>query len=349
MADSKHIGTMRTTASGNVQNQGEQGQRVDGVAEHRHGGERADERHRDREQRNDGGAHVLQEDDDHEDDEGDGFVGRHFERLDRRAYEELGRIVGHSEFDARGPIALQRRHRGLDRFGALERVRARALEDEQGDGGRVVDVGVGAVLPCAEFGAADIPQPDDAAAAGVADDEILEFLRLPEPALHGDRGLERPAGGRGRLREHAAGDLDVLRAERVHDLHRGHAHLRDLVRIKPYPHGVFARAHRLNAADGGQPAQHRHDALKRIVRQIELIPAPIGRNELHDEQEVGGVLRHGHADAADDLREAWLGEGHPVLHQELRLIEIGADAERHGVAEAAVLRRLRLHASDACG
>ncbi|KQT89744.1 hypothetical protein ASG60_08620 [Methylobacterium sp. Leaf469] len=112
---------------------------------------------------------------------------------------------------------------------------------------------------------------------------------------------------------------------------------------------AYARAHRLNAADGGQPAQHRHDALKRIVRQIEPIPAPIGRNELHDEQEVGGVLRHGHADAADDLREAWLGEGHPVLHQDLRLIEIGADAERHGEAEAAVVRRLRLHASDACG
>ncbi len=78
----------------------------------------------------------------------------------------------------------------------------------------------------------------------------------------------------------------------------------------------------------GRRFEHRHDALRGIVREIELVAAVVGRDELHDEQEVGRVLGDRDADAAYDLGQARLGECNAVLNQHLGLVEVGADAER---------------------
>ena len=62
---------------------------------------------------------------------------------------------------------------------------------------------------------------------------------------------------------------------------------------------------------------------------------------MHDHHQVGRALGHGDADIAHVRRQPRLGDRHPVLHLDLRDIEIGAELEGHGNWEAAVARRVR--------
>jgi hypothetical protein len=62
-----------------------------------------------------------------------------------------------------------------------------------------------------------------------------------------------------------------------------------------------------------------------------------------DHEQIGRRLERRHADAPDVLGQARLGDGDAVLHQHLRLVEIGAELERDGQHHLAVGGGLRGH------
>ena len=110
------------------EHQTEQAERIDGEAEHVHHGECADDRHRHRQERNDGSPPGLEEQDDHQYHQRDRFQQRVDHRLDRRAHELCG-VVDDLVGYALGHVLLDLGHGGADVVGDLERVGARCLED----------------------------------------------------------------------------------------------------------------------------------------------------------------------------------------------------------------------------
>ena len=64
---------------------------------------------------------------------------------------------------------------------------------------------------------------------------------------------------------------------------------------------------------------------------------------MDDHHEVGRLLDHLHAERAHLLGQPRRGDGHTVLHQHLRRIEIGAELEGHGQRHGPVARRLGRH------
>ena len=129
---------------------------------------------------------------------------------------------------------------------------------------------VGGVVQRAQFDPGHVAQPHGAAVRAGFDDDVLELLNVLEPAGEGEVGLERPVGDR-RRRELAAGDLQVLGADRRHHVARGHAERCDLVGIEPQPHRVIARAENLDVADAVEPEQLVANLQQRIVADIKLV------------------------------------------------------------------------------
>ena len=147
------------------QGDAEERQRVDGEAEDLDEGEGADERDGNGDGRDDGGAPVLQEEEDDDDDDDDGLA----EGLDDFAdgLADDGRGVD-------GDDALHAGREGLREFGRARlwhRDRPRARWRWRAAGRRrrwrrwPLKLQVGGVVFCAEFGAADVLEQDDAAAA----------------------------------------------------------------------------------------------------------------------------------------------------------------------------------------
>src|SRR5215470_1525323 len=64
---------------------------------------------------------------------------------------------------------------------------------------------------------------------------------------------------------------------------------------------------------------------------------------MHDHHQVGRALVDGHADVAHVERQPGLRDGDPVLHLDLRDIEVCADVEADGNREPAVAGRVRRH------
>ena len=124
-----------------------------------------------------------------------------------------------------------------------------------------------------------------------------------QPALGVDRELERRVRRRGGRAEHAGGDLDVLLADRADDVawpsaaatarRSGSSQTRML--YSPAPNTCTAPT----PADAGQLVL---DPQVRVVREVEHVVAVVGRDEVHDHDEVGRGLLRGDADALHVLR-----------------------------------------------
>ena len=94
------------------------------------------------------------------------------------------------------------------------------------------------------------------------------------------------------------------------------------------PHAVLAEPEEVDVADAVDAPEHVAHLDERVVADVELVVALVRREQVHDHQEVGRRLERGDADAPDVLGEARLGDRHAVLHQHLRLVEVGAEPER---------------------
>ena len=201
--------------------------------------EGADERDGNGGERNDGRAPRLQEDDDDDDDERDRLEDRAV-KLGDRDLDELGRVIDDAVLEVLGESLRQPLHCFLDRVRRRDRVRAGLLRDDQHGRRGVVLVAVGGVAQRAELDTADVLHAHDTAVLSRLQHNVLELARVQQATLELQRQLEGAHVALRRLAKGAAGDLDVLRAQRGEDLIRGHATQCDALRVEPDSHRVFA-------------------------------------------------------------------------------------------------------------
>ena len=118
---------------------------------------------------------------------------------------------------------------------------------------------------------------------------------------------------------------------------------RDLVRIEPDAHRVFASAEQLHVADARQPRQRVLDVQRGVVRQVQQVARVVRRIEMHGQQDVRRRLPDLHAQTLDVFGQPRQRVLHAVLRQHLRHVEVGADSERDRDGELAVAGRLAAH------
>ena len=319
-----------------------QGRDVDGEAERRHRRKGADDRHRHGGRRHQHRAPVLQEDQDHDEHEQAGLDQRLVDLLDRFR-DEFGGVERRVVVHVLRKRLRQHRHLLLDRLLDLERVGAGRLEHADAGGRLVVEREHLAVGLRAEFDPADIAHPRDVAAAAGLDDHVLELAGVVEPAADVQRVLERLSCGRRRRADLARGDLLALLLDRGNDVLRHQpAHLQ-LVRIEPDPHRILAGAEHGDVADAGQPRQLVADVDGGVVGEEQAVIGRLRRRQRHEQQDRRRPLLHGDALVLHRLRQLRQRARHPVLHQHLREIQVGADLERHRQRIGAVGAAVGLH------
>ncbi len=328
------------------EHEAEQRQRVDREPEHAHDGERADHRHRHGQQRDDGGAPGLQEQDDDQHDEDDRLDQRMHDGLDRRAHE-LGRVVDDLVLDALGHRFLQFLHLGSHAIGDRDRVGAWRREDRDGDGILVVQQGAQRVVGRTELDARDIAQARHRPTLGGLDDDVAEFLDRLQAPLGVHRKLDVDALESGRGTHDARGGLHVLLADGRDDVVGRHAMLGDPLRIQPDAHRIVARAEQLHVADALHAGEAILDVEQPVVAQVGHVVAAGRREQVHNHRQVGRALDRRQPQRAHLGGQARLGLRDAVLHQLLRLVGVGAQLEGDGQRHQAVGGRLAAHVEHA--
>ncbi len=308
------------------QHEPEQRQGVDREAEQQQRGERPDDRHRYRDQRDDRSTPGLQEQDHHQHDQQHRFHQGGDHRLDRVAHEDGG-VVDRLVFDTRRKTLGELVHPRDRRVPDLEGVGARRLEDT--DRGRFLAVqprtqGVvagGQLQPC------NVGEPHDLAVGAALEHDVAELLGRAQAALRVDQ-REKVAAVRHRLGAELAGrDLDVLLADRAHDVTGGQAARSDLVRIQPDPHGVVAAAEDLRVADAGNPRQLVLHVQAHVVAQVERVVLAVRRHQVHHHEEDGRLLQRRHPLPSHVLGQPRERLRDAVLHAHCRVVRIGAGSE----------------------
>ena len=169
------------------------------------------------------------------------------------------------------------------------------------------------------------------------------WLGVVEPAVDVQRVLERLSRRRRRRADLARGDLLALLLDRLDDVLRHQpAHLQ-LVRIEPDPHRILAGAEHRHIADAGQSRQLVAEIDGGVVAQIQAVIGRVRRGQRDEQQDRGRLLLHGDALVLHRLRQLRQRARHPVLHQHLREVEVGADLERDGQRIGAVGGAVGLH------
>ena len=170
-----------------------------------------------------------------------------------RLLDELGGVERDVITEPLREFGRQRRHFGADLIADFKRVRARRLEDREPGGRPAIEPEVLAVGLGAEFDAADVAHPGDAAVRGGLDDHVREGVGVAEPAHHVEGVLEGLAVRRRRHADLAGCDLLALLLQRLDDvLHVEPARLH-LAGVEPDAHRILAGAEHGGVADAGQP------------------------------------------------------------------------------------------------
>ena len=257
-----HDGVVDHDANG--QHQAEQRQVVQAEAHGGHGGEGAHNSHRHGNERDDGGAPVLQEDEHHNRHQSDG-VAQGLEHLDNRFLDERRGVVNDFIIQPLGEALFQLVHLVIHTLGGGQGVGAGQLEDGQRHRGLAVEGARLIVLLGPQLQPGDVAQADDP--LGVAflargDDgpahfhhHIAELLGVGQAAQGVDDELELLACGHGLLADGAGGHLQVLLAQRHHHLVGGQAQAGHFLGVEPGAHGVVALAHEGDIAHAGQAEQ----------------------------------------------------------------------------------------------
>ena len=187
--------------------------RVDREPERIHQPERADQRDRDGDDRNQGGAQAAEEEIDDEHDQQDRLDDGAEHRLDR-AVDEHRRVVGDRELHPRRQARVDLLDFGAHRVGQVQRVGNRLLDDADVERRLAVEARDRALVHRSDRRRPDIAQAHGIA-ADVGDDDAVELLGRVEVGLGDDGELAR-------LRLDATGrDLGILAADRVLDVLHG--------------------------------------------------------------------------------------------------------------------------------
>ena len=321
------------------QHQAEQRQVVEREAEQLHHEEGADQRHRDRRERDDGGAPGLQEQHHHQHDQDDGLEDGRPDGV-HRLLDELSGIVDDGVLEAGREALRQVVHRRLHRLRRRQGVGARPLEDADADGRVAVEIGVAAVVQRGQVHPADVLDADDGVLR-LLDDDVAELAGIDEAPQRAHGDLEGAGLGDGRLIEDARGHLHVLRLQRRHHVAGGEAERLQPVRVEPDAHGVVAAAEHGDGAHAVDAAQHVLHLHVGVVGDEQRGARLVGRVEVHDHHQVGRGLVDRDADVAHVQRQPRRGDRHAVLHLHLRDVEVGAEVEGDRDGEAPVSRRVR--------
>ena len=244
-----HDGVVDHDADGKYD--GEKGGQVDGEAEQGHRRKGADDGDRHGGRRHQHRAPVLQEDQDHHQNEDAGLEQGLVDLVDR-FLDELGGVERCVVFDVLREGSCELRHLLLDGLLDLQRVGARRLEHADAGSRLAVEREHLAVGLRTEFHPADVAHPRDVARRAGLDDDVLELGLVVEPAGDVQRILERLALLRRRRADLPRGDLLALLLDRLDDvLRHQRAHLQ-LVRIEPDPHRILPGAEHRDVADARQ-------------------------------------------------------------------------------------------------
>ena len=274
------------------QHQGQQGQGVDAETGQGHQGKSANQGHRDRQQRDDGGAQRAQKEKNHQGYQHRGFDDRLEYALDG-AVDEDRVVVGHLDRHPGRQITPDLDHELPHAGGEVERV-GRSLPDHADpDGIAPIEPNTGALIDRGLLHPRDVGNPDRLPVDG-ADDHLAKFLRTLEI-------------GRGRHVEFALPAFDptgrhlqVGAPQGVLQILDRQAVSRQLVGINPYAHGELA----LTLHD------HVCSARRRLQNRLNQ-----GVGHLGELQRIVGVRTHGQE---DDRKSICLDFGNHRLVDALR-------------------------------
>ena len=156
------------------EDQTEQRQIIDRESERGHHREGADQRHRDRDDRDDRRPPPLQEHQHNDDDERHRLVDRLDQLMDRLG-DEFGGVVADIVVEPLREARLELRHRVGDVLCGGERVRSGPLRHHHRDGRLAQQEAVGGVGQRAELDAGDVAQPRGAAVGAGLHHDVLEL------------------------------------------------------------------------------------------------------------------------------------------------------------------------------
>ena len=180
------------------------------------------------------------------------------------------------------------------------------------------------VVARGQFNPRHVADARDLALRPLLDDDVTELLFVEQTSLGADCELKILAGGNGRLTDRAGGHLKVLLADGADDVTGRHVARSEFFRVKPDAHGVIARPkyrHISDTLNAGELILHLQEG---VVAEIQLVARAVRRDEMRHHRKVGGPFRRGDTQAPHFLRQLRQRDGHAVLHQHLRGVEIGS-------------------------
>ena len=318
-----HDGVIHHEADG--QHHGKQGERVHREARRIHDGEGGDQRYRDRHDGDHRGAEGMQEQQDDQQHQADGFKDGVEHVLDR-AVDKHRRIIGDRDRGAPGQLAVEARQQRLQLAGYVQRIGHRRLDDADGDRRRTLVAALAAHVRRAEFDAGHVAQPHLKAAAFLQHD-VAEFIRRAEPGLgqHGELAV-------GTL-DAARRNFGILVADRGLDILHGEALAGEPGGIDPHPHGIGAGTIDRGIRHAVEVLEAVDDVALGIVGQCGGIHRVRLHDEIDDRLRVGLHLGDvGFGDLAGQLAP---DPAHPVAH--VARCGIDVDAGAKGDGDAALL------------
>ena len=324
------------------QHQAEQGQGVDGEAEQGKEHERAHQRHRHGQQRNERGPPALEEQEHHQDDQHQGLEQGMLDLLDALGHRQGGVQADHVVEIRRKPL-LQVLHQRLGAVGRLDRVGARHLVEGDQGAGFAVEPPFHAVGLGAEFDPGHVGHAHHRAVRVGAQHHPAEILGRLQPALGAHRVGELLAR-RHRLGAHLAGRVDrVLGVDRIDDLGDGDVEPGQPVRLDPHAHGVLAGAEDGHAGDARNPGHLVVDVDVAVVGEKDVVIGAVRRIEAEHDQRRGGGLLHLDAVVAHVAGQLGFGLALAHLHQQLVGVGVGLDVEIDRQLGLAVVGVDRVH------
>src|SRR5215831_12684567 len=324
------------------QHEAKQGQVVQRYPKYGEDRKGADQRNRNRDDRNDRRAPVLQKQEYHPDDEEDRDKNGDDNLLDRLGDEDI-RVVNDCRVDTWRKIFLQLLHLRQNFMLDRERVCPGLGIDDEGCRIAAVHVGRVAVIRGADLDPTDVADPGHAPPAIRFENDVGELLGRGQPAERFDIDLVGFITRGWRLIEDTGRDLQILCAQCREHVIGAEVVCRDFVRIEPDAHGVLAGALELDIADTVQAREHVLHVQGCIVRQVQSVARLVRRVEVNGQKYTGYRLADLHAEALDVLWQARQCILHAVLGQHLRDVEVSADLECDRNREVAVPGRLTAH------
>ena len=119
------------------------------------------------------------------------------------------------------------------------------------------------------------------------DDDVAELFHVDQPSERIDGQLELLARRNRLLADLPGGDLQVLLADGRHHVVGAQIQRGQFVRVQPDPHAVVPLAHVSHIGHALEPSQFVLDLDRGVIAQIDVVVAPVRRNQVDDHHRAG--------------------------------------------------------------